>query len=334
MSAVPLQYERDLDIIEDRLDATERHLKIAENNVEKAGLLLAARKKGRQAYDYIRTGAAAAWGWVRETFHLDPAVEFVSSALSWLRNQLSIISAHFGTSGGAGLGLLALSTSAGRAMLGYALKPVFWVLSKAVTLWTKIENALTVEAEPGQELGLIGKVRNWIADRMASIREFFTGNGTSPGLLQKAAGFFFKNVAPHLEIGSTPMVAARATGFALAGSKMVSGLALIPMGATALAVSQWVLSGMVATAVVTNLWELGKRAWNALSGKSAPAVLHAVPNAHEEQEQADVVAATVVATPAQTQTKATPATVAAAGGNRATRRAQAKAEGNAVPAGK
>ena len=186
MSAQPIeQIERDLDHIEASLDTAERHLKVVENNVEKAGLLLAAQAKGRQAYGYIRKAPRVAWDWIRETFHLDPAMEFVGSVLTWLRNQLSILAAHFGTGGGAGLGLLAMSTTAGRTLLSYAMKPVMWALTKIVNGWVRVESALYVEPEEGKTLGAIARARNWIADRMAGIREFFTGNGTSPGVIAR-----------------------------------------------------------------------------------------------------------------------------------------------------
>ena len=77
MSAQPT-----LDQIERDLDATERHLRVVENNVEKMGLLVQARKKGHQAYGYIRKSAGVAWDWIRQTFHLDPAMEFIGSVLT------------------------------------------------------------------------------------------------------------------------------------------------------------------------------------------------------------------------------------------------------------
>lgn len=300
MSAVPIGYSEE--------HPTTTHLKVVQNNVEQMGLLLSAREKGRAALAYIRKAPRVAWDWVRRTFHLDPAVDFVRSVLTWLRNQISILAAHFGSAGGVGLGLLAVSTSIGRQMLAFALKPVFFALNLLGSAWTWAENALYVDETPEKPLGLISRIRNWLSERMASLREVFTGNGTTPGLIERVGAWYFNTVAPHLHLDSTAMVAARTAGLSMVTVKAVTALAFIPMSAAVLGPLQFILGGLLGLGVVSNGWELGRRGWARVKAIFAPAVVEAA-------EEASATAEKVTAIP-------TPAAAGAA--NRATRRASGK----------
>jgi hypothetical protein len=281
MSAQPIMTET-----ETETETTTRHLRVVDNNVEKMGLLLSTRQKGRDAYAFIRRSPRVAWDWIRKTFHLDPAIEFMASVLTWLRNQISILAAHFGTTGGMGLGLLAVSTTLGRELLAWTLKPAVWLLSMAGSLWRKIESGLVV-TKPTTGFH---RVRNWLALRMTNIREFFFGNGDDKaGVLGAVAGWFVDTIAPHLHMNSTAMVAARAAGFAMAGGRAVAALALVPMSAGALAAAQWVMGAIVVISVGANVIELGRRIWDTSSAKMSKPAAQATENAEAVAEKVSVL---------------------------------------------
>jgi hypothetical protein len=222
---------------------TPRHLRVVENNREQMSLLLRARATARKAYDKMLSLPKAAWTWMKQTLHLDPALGFVADGFRWVRAKATAVTQYLGVPGLTGAGLLAISTGTGRAILGAALQPVAWTARLIGRGYLWLENALSVEED---DKGRFAGIRRFISTRMADARQYVTGDGRSDGgLVGKAAGFIAKWVYPTFQIDSLPMQGARTAGTAILGMQLLPLVALIPLGGFAIAGQYLATAGVV-----------------------------------------------------------------------------------------
>jgi hypothetical protein len=177
-----------------------------------------------------------AWNWVKQTLHLDAVQEQVVSGYRWARMQGARVVTLLGTDGLLGAGLLAVSTSPGRSVLGFLLKPVTWALDLVAKGYTWIERALSNSSTGG--------VRNWLSARMRSLREFLFGEPALTvvgakstkrerkiGVVNTAILWFAKTFGGIFATTSVPMRIARSVGTFLFGRRLVMALPLLPLGA-------------------------------------------------------------------------------------------------------
>ena len=202
------------------------------------GLLVQMKQGAQRLYNRLAGAARGAWGWIRSTFHLDAAAEVVKDGYHYAADKVAVAGRFLGTSGGAGLGMLAVSTHTGRRLMGYVLKPVGWILRKigAVFAWT--EAALRNDTNGG--------IRNWVADRMADSRfwAFGTGVGSEHGVIGNAMIWTAKNVGPYLDVDALAMRGTRAVAVALLASKFVPLLGMLPYGTVFMTVA-YAIVGMI-----------------------------------------------------------------------------------------
>lgn len=267
-------------------------VKVVQNNLEQAGLLLSMKANFKAAWHWLKKAPGTSWEWLCKTFHLDPAVKFFQGCFNWLRDKIAIAAAHMGITGGIGAGLLTLSTSTGRKLLAFVLKPIRWIASGVMKVWTKVEDMLFVEKPKGQHLNWLDKARNWVSEKMASVREYFFGNGTSLGVVGKAFVWLAKHVLPVFALDHPVMQTSKIVGFGLFAFKAIGMIALLPFAAGTLLALQF-MSGAAAIGVgAMMLWETGSD-WAVRLGWKKPPVtpLTVVPVEVEVEIVVDATAA-------------------------------------------
>lgn len=308
------------------IEQPTRHLAVVQNNVESMGLLLRARASARKAYDYMLTLPKAAWGWMRRTFHLDPALGFVADGFRWMRTRLSAGLRYLGTSGGVGVGLLAISTSLGRQAIATALKPIGWGLRLFGTAYTWVEDHLYVE---GETTFLAGP-RQWVSEKMADARQYVTGEGRSDGGLVGKVATLIAKVHPAFQMESLPMQVSRTAGTAIVGFKALGLLPLLALGSFAVAGQYLATAGVLGLTlfqgwgIVGRITSLVKRVFGRVEEVATG----------EDSKKADVVdIATMAAETGTVIAHGANNPPQTAAGNRAAKRAEARRAGRPAKAG-
>jgi hypothetical protein len=200
------------------------------------GFASSVRNGVRTFFGRIAGFFSSAWNWVKKTLHLDAVGEQVSAGYRWARMQGARVVTLLGTDGLIGAGLLTLSTSTGRSVVGFLLKPVSWALDLVAKGYTWLERTLANKSKGG--------VRNWLSDRMRSVREFLFGEPTltvvgakstkaerKVGVVNTAILWFAKTFSGIFTPTSVPMRIARSLGTFLLGRRGVMLLPLLPLGA-------------------------------------------------------------------------------------------------------
>lgn len=265
---------------------------VVQNNLEQAGLLISMRANFKAAWNWLKKAPGTSWEWLCKTFHLDPTVKFFQGCFNWLRDKLAIAAAHMGISGGIGAGLFTISTSAGRKLLAFVLKPLTWIASGVMKAWTWVEDGLFVEKAKGQHLNWLDKARNWVSEKMATVREFFFGNGTSLGVVGKTMLWLGKNVMPFFGLDHPVMQTSRVVGFGLLAFKAVTALALLPFAAGTIMALQFIAGAAAIGVGATMAWDIGNDWAVRLGWKAAPVTpLTVVPVEVEVEIVVDATAA-------------------------------------------
>lgn len=272
MSAIPVE--------------TTRHLRVAESNKAGYSAVLAAKAKARQAFNFITSLPKSAWAWARSTFHLEALETRVVGALGWARRVLMSGVRALGTTGLLGAGLLTASTGSGRKFLGYLLMPVVAAGQLLIRGWAWTENALFVE-EPRHGLD---RVRNFASERMADVRCFLFGAGTTEnryGILGNLAVKAMIKVGPYLTLDSKTMRVTRGIGALLFGAKLFTIAPMLP-------VAGWVVFLAQAVIATTTFVAAGEPL---LSVAEEVTGIRVSTGTKKEGEQAAKVAATVTEIP-------------------------------------
>ncbi|HEY5787519.1 MAG TPA: hypothetical protein VIT65_22365 [Microlunatus sp.] len=200
------------------------------------GLGTSVRNGVRTFFGKIAGFFSSAWNWLKRTLHLDAVGDRVAGGYRWARVQGGRIVSLLGPDGLLGAGLLATSTSYGRKAIGFVLRPIGWVLDLFAKGYTWTERALANKSDGG--------IRNWISDRMRSMREFLFGEpaltvvgGRSTkserrvGVVNSVILWFAQTFGGLLHTDSVAMRLARTAGTLLLGRRGVMMLALLPLGA-------------------------------------------------------------------------------------------------------
>lgn len=240
MSAVPIE------------TTTQRHLRVVENNKKQMSLLLKAKAAFSAAWEKFTRAPKALWSWLKRTLHLDPVLGIARDGIRFAKEKASLAAHHLGATGTAGVGLLAISTGIGRSVLSTLLKPVGWTVRLIHSGYVWLEDRICAGDEPEGGYTSFQKARNFVAGKMADIREFIY-----KGAL-KVASFAAKYLHPVFQIDSTPMQVARTVGTGIVGFKMLPLVALIPLGGFALAGQYLATAGVAATTAASG-WGLIQR---------------------------------------------------------------------------
>lgn len=204
------------------------HLRVVETNKAGYSALLAAKAKARAAYDFVVSIPKSAWAWARETFHLGAVETKVTGFFGWLKAKVVSVARMLGRTGLIGAGMLTVSTADGRRLLGMLAKPFVWAGKAITSVWSKIEDLLFVE-DPSNALD---SARNFVSERMADLREFLFGSGTTAnryGFLGNLAVKALIKVGPYLALDSKTMLTTRGIGAALFGAKLFTLASLLPV---------------------------------------------------------------------------------------------------------
>lgn len=298
MSAVPIETM-----------TQERHLRVVENNKEQMGLLLQARRIPARVASYLARLGRRGLDWARRTFHLDPVLGVAADGIRWVKAKTAAATGFLGVSGGAGVGLLAVSTSFGRSVLSVLMRPVGWVARLLHGGYIRLEELIHSGVDDDEATGF-AKARNAVSHKMADAREF-----VYKGII-KATQFFVKRVSPVFAMNSVPMHAARTAGTVLAGRRAIAALALLPLGGFAMAARYIAMAGLGAIAIAQNLGFIARvRTWLEERFGKATKIAKG-----EDDKGSDVV--DIMTAAAETASVTTHGTT---GGNRASRRAQQRA---------
>lgn len=174
------------------------------------GLFAKARGLFRRAVAYVKSG----WARVSEALHLDAVTTRVRGALAYAKAKAIAGIRIIGGDGFAGLGLLSISTEAGRKVLGFVLRPVGWVLRGIGTAYCWVEETVDNDGKGG--------IRTWVANRMGDVREFFFGNLGKDGVIPTALFWVVSNFGEYIHVDSLQMRALRAGGTALVGRRAIA----------------------------------------------------------------------------------------------------------------
>lgn len=187
-------------------------------------------------WSLITTNVAKAWGWVSKTLHLSQGWHWTqTSVIKPARFGIQMMADKMGYTGGAGAGLLLVSTGIGRKVLHYTIG----VPAAFVSKWFgKGYHALTDFHH--DNLGWYGK---WVGDRMADAETWLLGKDATSGVVGKVTGFYTKNIAPHMDLNSIVMRTARIGGTALFGISLVGLLPLFITGSV-LTASAYLVAGV------------------------------------------------------------------------------------------
>lgn len=185
--------------------------------LERAGFFGGLLAKARGFFGRIWAGMKSSWARVSDALHLDAVTSRVRGAIAWTRAKVAAGMSLIGSNGVAGLALLGISTDAGRKVVGYALRPVGWVLKAFGLAYTWLEETIDNDGRGG--------IRQWIADRMVDGREFLFGNAGKQGIVNSAIIWIAQHFGSYLMVDSLPMRTLRAGGTALV-AKRASALLL------------------------------------------------------------------------------------------------------------
>lgn len=180
-----------------------------------AGILPRVGGFFRGLWNFVKSG----WASVKRALHLDAVFDRVQTGYQWARAKVSAAMRFLGTDGLIGAGMLGISTSTGRRVIGFVLSPALWLVRKAGMGWLWVESSLTNQGEGG--------LRNWLADKMASARVWAVGSvdGKTEGIFEKAVGWVAEHLGRHLLVDSLAMRTLRAVGTFLLGRKLLLGAA-------------------------------------------------------------------------------------------------------------
>lgn len=196
------------------------------DNVGNMGALLRMRAAAARTANRLRASARGAWGWIKETFHLQAVADTLRGLGGWVADKAVVAGRFLGTSGLVGLGMMAISSETGRSLIGFALRPVGWVLELIGKAWVGVENMLHSDKREGG-------VRNTISVKMGDIREYFFGTGTTSsdgGLVGRAAVWTVKHTMPFLRLDGPTMGLVNLIGAALLTPRIFELVAMAPLG--------------------------------------------------------------------------------------------------------
>ena len=228
---------------------------------------------------WVTDHAAKSWNWVKETLHLQGAIDWTKNAAATTWATIRSVGTALGTGGTAGAGLLVVSTSPGRKVLHYLVGvPAKFVAKWFGRGWHAVANF------HADHLGTYG---NWVADRMQDVEQWAFGKDGVHGVVGKVTGFYMRHVAKHMSLNSVVMRTTRLLGTMLFGVAMLNVFPLFLAG-TALAVAVYVTAGVT---IVASGWQgyfLGRTIG------SIPAVAQWLNDTRSSSDQAAKVATSTV----------------------------------------
>lgn len=179
----------------------------------KVGLRVRALRVIREGRDRVYRTTQGAWTWARETF-LDKAYALVKDVASWILDKARWLGSYIGTAGGAGLGLLAVTTKAGRWVLSNTVGRVWgWFKKAASWVFDKTLGVLDYLGTPGR----------WVANRLIDVANF------GSDVVDKAKDFYDRNLAKHFVLGSTAMKIGQVAGVSLVASQVLTIATFTPL---------------------------------------------------------------------------------------------------------
>lgn len=292
-------------------------LRLVSDTKTNYGLILRAKIIAQRTLTAITALPKAAWGWAARTLHLEAAGQAAGGLLGWVRTKAMNAASFLGTPFFLGAGMIALSTGTGRKAIATGFRPARWAVGLVDKVWCRLATFAD------DHLGAPG---SWTADRMMDIEEFFAGNSRKPGVIARGVDLYNTHVAKWLATDSLIMRGLRTAGLAIVGSKLVAVAALIPLGMFSI-VLQYAVGIAVAVVVGVNALGFALNLYSvilaATTGRNELGQFTSVE--HEATVEASAAAAdgTVPSPPATKKTAA--AAAVPAHGNRAHRRATAKA---------
>lgn len=180
-----------------------------------------------RALAFLNDKRRSAWNWVKRTLHLESVADAAGSSLAWVKAKFWWALEWVGSGGIAGLGLMGVATDTGRKAISYAFRPVRWVGGRIADAWFWAEDALTNDKDGG--------ARNWTADRMVDVREFFFGSTNkgnrshgNVGVFGKAHAWYSDHVAPWVSVEGLIMAGVRLVAGALLVSRLAALSLLMP----------------------------------------------------------------------------------------------------------
>lgn len=192
--------------VEDIMTAATLHV-VPDETMERYGLLLKARRKAREAYDFARTLPRNAWDWAYETFRLDAVAALGKDIYRWISSKAAAAGRLIGVSGGTGLGLLGIATRTGRDILKATLGRLLFG-AYALLEWTYDTSTSLLRR--------LGGPGNWVADRIDNVAVLLK-TGAAKGL-----EFYAANLGKYFALDSKTMATARVAGAWLVALRALS----------------------------------------------------------------------------------------------------------------
>ena len=200
---------------------------------ESEGFLAQSRNAASRFWGWITSAPRRFWGWLKDTLHLQPAVDFIRDGARSSMGVLRSIRDAMGASGLTGLGMVTISTESGRKVGGFLMRPVGWAFRMAGQGWTGTKHFM---------LAHLGTPGTWVGNRMGDVEAVLYGEDGISGVVGAVSSFYTKYVARHLLLDGTMMRIVRLIGTALFAASLINALSLVPwlLGGYLVA-AQWIL---------------------------------------------------------------------------------------------
>ena len=197
------------------------------------------------------------WGWLKRVMHLQPVVDKIKEAVRWTVSGVRAFLKAMGFQGVAGLGMLAVSTSLGRWVIGaLILTPLKWLCRQVGKAW---RNTSSFFADN------LGGAGNWIAARMEDVDTFLFGKLNAAGdgrdghgLVGRVKGLYYRVVAMHWALNSVFMRVVRLVGTVLCGLKVVAALPLLGLAGSVLVYATYVAKAALFVVLAWQSYFLGE----------------------------------------------------------------------------